>query len=403
MKLLIISHSADLMHSGGAESAAAAHAIAMREKGHDVTHIACHPNLDSDFGYDEISNTHLINSQTFDSSYLWKDHRTQMLWTDLLENVRPDIVHLHHYLNCGILLPALVKRVLPKCKVFLTLHEYLAICGLSGQMLDSEGSLCSESGIRKCSKCMETTTEAVALNQSLIKLSFKFVDAFISPSKFLLNRYSEWGLARDDIHLIENFIRVTNNDTVVSFEDKSRSPYVMNFMSQHTPSKGLDVLLLAILDLKDRYPNYLQMAKFDIWGSGSERWPEDFHPRIKKLRKKTVDIATFKGPYRAENLSAIYTNAAYTIVPSIWWENSPLVIQESHAHGVPVIGSNLGGISEKLSVPNGDLVFKVGDFRSLADTIVQAISNPSKRPRLNVIHSNQNVYELHMQIYKQLR
>ena len=82
MRVLIVSHSSELIHPGGAESASTAQAEVFRSQGHEVTHLACIPELDTDFGFDENSNTHLIRSNTQDSSYLWGDHRTQLLWAE---------------------------------------------------------------------------------------------------------------------------------------------------------------------------------------------------------------------------------------------------------------------------------------------------------------------------------
>lgn len=39
-------------------------------------------------------------------------------------------------------------------------------------------------------------------------------------------------------------------------------------------------------------------------------------------------------------------NAYFIIVPSEWYENNPMTIIEGYAAGVPVIGTNIGGIPE---------------------------------------------------------
>ena len=60
------------------------------------------------------------------------------------------------------------------------------------------------------------------------------------------------------------------------------------------------------------------------------------------------------------------------MVPSIWWENSPLVIQEAFLHGRPVICSDIGGMAEKVDHDVNGLHFPVGDPDALARTIQRA-------------------------------
>ena len=63
------------------------------------------------------------------------------------------------------------------------------------------------------------------------------------------------------------------------------------------------------------------------------------------------------------------SSADWIVVPSIWWENSPVVIQEAFRAGKPVIGSNLGGIAEKVQDGVNGLLFRVGDATDLAATL----------------------------------
>jgi glycosyltransferase involved in cell wall biosynthesis len=70
------------------------------------------------------------------------------------------------------------------------------------------------------------------------------------------------------------------------------------------------------------------------------------------------------------------SEADWVIVPSLWWENSPLVIQEAFLHGRPVICSNVGGMAEKVTDGVNGLHFQVGSPQALADTIVRAVDTP---------------------------
>jgi glycosyltransferase involved in cell wall biosynthesis len=62
----------------------------------------------------------------------------------------------------------------------------------------------------------------------------------------------------------------------------------------------------------------------------------------------------------------------WVVVPSVWWENSPLVIQEAFLHRRPVICSDIGGMAEKVTDGVNGLHFAAGDPASLAETIARA-------------------------------
>ena len=66
----------------------------------------------------------------------------------------------------------------------------------------------------------------------------------------------------------------------------------------------------------------------------------------------------------------------WVVVPSVWWENSPLVIQEAFAAGRPVICSDIGGMAEKVSDGINGLHFRIGDPEDLAATIHRAVGTP---------------------------
>ena len=69
-------------------------------------------------------------------------------------------------------------------------------------------------------------------------------------------------------------------------------------------------------------------------------------------------------------------NIDWVIVPSIWWENSPLVIQEAFACGKPILCSDIGGMAEKVTHRVNGLQFRVRDTAHLAHTIREAANTP---------------------------
>ena len=96
----------------------------------------------------------------------------------------------------------------------------------------------------------------------------------------------------------------------------------------------------------------------------------------------------------------------WVVVPSIWWENSPLVIQEAFLHGRPVICSDIGGMAEKVDDGVNGLHFaKVGSPQDLARVLVDAVDTDGLWERLREgIPEVQSaaVAERHAAIYREL-
>lgn len=70
------------------------------------------------------------------------------------------------------------------------------------------------------------------------------------------------------------------------------------------------------------------------------------------------------------------------VVPSLWLENSPLVIHEAFMHGVAVVGSRLGGIHDLVRDEVDGLTFEAGSAAALAATLQRFIDEPDLAARL---------------------
>ena len=98
--------------------------------------------------------------------------------------------------------------------------------------------------------------------------------------------------------------------------------------------------------------------------------------------------------------------ADWVVVPSIWWENSPLVIQEAFMAGLPIVCSNIGGMAEKVTDRVNGLHFTVGDHFDLLDRIIELADSPELYARLvegiPAISSDREMAAAMHQLYDQL-
>lgn len=295
---------------------------------------------------------------------------------ELLANLAPDIVHVHHFVGFGTdLFRFLADAGLP---IVLTLHEYLSICNHWGMMLKTDGRLCFASSHTECSACFpEHSSGKFFLRKNLLLDHLSHVSAFIAPSEFLAQRYVDWGLPADRIHVIENPLPGRRGAPGAppapgSLLPKPDSETVrLAYFGQYTPFKGIDVLLdaVALLDEDVRKHMRLSLFGFEINPNGNET-----EKRIAAKLAALTDCVVSHGRYRNEEVVDLMQSFGWIVVPSIWWENSPVVIQEARAAGVPVLCSNVGGMLEKVRAGVDGAHFHVGDPIDLADKIAAIVN-----------------------------
>ena len=64
------------------------------------------------------------------------------------------------------------------------------------------------------------------------------------------------------------------------------------------------------------------------------------------------------------------------VVPSLWYENAPLVIREAFAANIPVIATNLGGMAEVVAHEVNGLLFERGNADDLAIQLRRIVEEP---------------------------
>ena len=321
----------------------------------------------------------------------------------LLQQMQPDIVHFQHIFRIGVEAIALVKRVLPNAKILLTLHEYMFICHREGQMITTQGQkLCNAASPKACNSCFPEYSEAqFALRKQFIQSHMTWVDAFISPSHFLAQRYIAWGLPKAKFHVLENGRHMSKAAPARAIMKNGLRNHFAYF-GQINPFKGV---LLAINAL-EKLVQQGEDVHLSLFGS-VEQQSDAFKQMFKEALKRHKKHIHFHGCYNNNELPDLMEKTDWVIVPSTWWENSPLVIQEAFMHRRPVICSNIGGMAEKVQHGVNGLHFDVGNAADLAQRIKQAMHTPAMweslsagiTPRLSMQESAQQ----HAALYNHLR
>ena len=298
-----------------------------------------------------------------------------------VRDLEPDVVHFHHFLGLGIECLYALKKAMPRLPIVVTLHEYLSICNHHGQMIKTtKGTLCYRASPAECAMCFPHIGEnRFFRREAFIKTFLGMADHYISPSWFLIDRYVEWGLPRKKFSMIENGLNITEIAPPRPLPRNGRRNR-FGFFGQITRFKGLHVLLDAVSRVPDEV--WGEDSVLLVFGGNLEHQPEAFQEEFKRLTERAGRRMRLYGSYRSVELPGLIKDIDWVVMPSIWWENSPLVIQEAFLHGRPLICSNIGGMAEKVR-PNVDgLHFRVGGVEDLVDRLTETIREPQIWDRL---------------------
>jgi glycosyltransferase involved in cell wall biosynthesis len=137
-----------------------------------------------------------------------------------------------------------------------------------------------------------------------------------------------------------------------------KAPHLLIQAARQIPQAPMEFLLHGAGPAHSPYPDQLRsMAAGD--------------PRIQ-----------FRGSFQHHEISEILSALDVLVVPSIWHENTPLVVQEAQAAGCAVVASDRGGLSELIRDGIDGLLFPAGDFQSLARQLLRLCEDRDFAPKL---------------------
>lgn len=313
------------------------------------------------------------------------DKNIDEIFESYLLEVQPDIVHFGHVCHLSVNLIKIAKK--HNKKIVYTLHDFWLSC-VKGQLINRANKICSGPTVDKCADCSPYCPDIHEVQNIMadMKEIRDLVDLYISPSNTVRDFFVSQGIAKDKIiyqHYGFNFNNVRYRKRYYTKESK----ITFAFLGRIVPTKGIKVL----------YDAFTELPHIDIYIYGHIGGCRRF------LEKDNIH---FMGGYHNNNIKNILDKIDVLIVPSIWLENSPLVMQEAFLAGVTVVASDIGGMKELIGENEGFL-FEAGNYKALKSTIENIISNTEilnsiKDNRHKVLSIEDDVKFIIMHYYKLL-
>jgi glycosyltransferase involved in cell wall biosynthesis len=361
----------------------------------------------------------------------------------VFQAVQPDIVHVHNLLNLSFELPAVTRA--HGVPVVATLHDYTLVCPSGGQRIHrAERHVCHVIDTERCVRCFREsssfahmsfsrlaaatgapqllTRAAIAMSRRFPRLAgrlgraarrapilsfttrdidqrlaaaqrvFDEVDLFVAPSPSVAAEFQRLGVDHAKIRVSDyGFVPLLR--TAGLRHDKRRGPLRIGYVGTLVWHKGAHALLDAVRGLPS--------ASFELKIFGS---PDVFPDYTADLRARATGLPVrFMGSFDRDQTAGVYAQIDVLVVPSLWLENSPLVIHEAFMAGVPVVGARMGGIADLVDDGRTGLLYDPTSTAELEAALRRLIEHPEQlyelaagvrtRPRVKSIEDDAHEWE----------
>lgn len=328
----------------------------------------------------------------------------------LLRSFKPDVIHFFHLNRLGT---GLIERAVTiGVPCFLTPTDFWLICP-TGQLLLGDGTLCSgpSDHAGNCLKHFAQTTqggiigkvaewlptagadwfvrltksgvfpiypkrsEVLAIKNRLASNVSRLnqLNGLVVPTKFMKDLLIGQGVSPNLITEVAFGVDVTT--PVMGAQRRNEQDALrVGFIGTLAPHKGCHVLIDAFKQLpQDR-------VLLKIYGR-IEDFPD--YTRELQLSVENYPAIEFCGTFSNEKIAHIFSSIDVLVVPSLWYENTPLVLYSAQAAHCPVIASNLSGLAEVIQHDVNGLLFASNCSTDLARQLSRIISESGLQARLS--------------------
>lgn len=336
---------------------------------------------------------------------LYDDPRVGTAFREVLAQNTFDVVHVvSGYLLGGQVIHAAKAAGIP---VVLTLTEFWFMC-FRLNLLKANNEMCvGPETDEKCMRCVmedqrrfrlpadkapaimdafwsvakyapfaTKQTSAVTRRRETLMAAVAAADIVICPSYFLMNKFKEYGYATEKAEYLLYGIKQPSPEQRAKAKLQHASGKLrIGYVGQIKIHKGVELITDAVMPLLDAGA----ALSLTVWGT--KQGAVAYGDALETQTASYPDIH-WSGSYKAEQLWDVLSGFDVLIVPSRWYENSPTVILEAFAMGIPVIATRLGSMPELVKHDESGLLFEKDDADDLRAQIKRLLDEADLLPRL---------------------
>lgn len=326
---------------------------------------------------------------------------------------KPQLVHIQHLMGLPVALVDHISRLhLP---LVITLHDYWFPCANAQLLTNYDNTIChgphywincgrcalARAGLGDRPLLAPAMAPLLAYRSRLLQRALARADRIIAPTNFVRDTYARLGMPVGRLVVVPHGIQVPA--PVLQRAQQSRpprkeQPLHIVYVGSLARQKGVHVLVDAV----NRLPH--DAVRLSIYGD------LDKFPRyVEQLRAAVQHPGIhFGGRIERDDFwRLLLEDADVAVLPTLWYEASPLTIQEMFAARVPIIGSQIGALPEKIRDGVDGILFPPGDARALQQTLQHLLDDPTLLSTLSANIRPTRLMEDHVkdvaQVYREIR
>jgi glycosyltransferase involved in cell wall biosynthesis len=331
--------------------------------------------------------------------YYTKRPQSSAGFRELLHRLRPNIVHFHTF-GAGASLVHMEEARRTGARLVITYHTGGVSCPQTGLLRNGRIPCDGRLNVHRCTMCryrsrgmaavpawivayappIAASAESPKLLSRLVtsrEMTKRFVKSFVAMSEIIdvIHIQAHWiksvltvnGVPESKIKFVEMgapFASKPVRDQPERDCFNAERPLRLAYVGRCSDVKGIDVLINAVKRLPGCH------VQVSLFGQG---WETDYGGY---LMSQMQGDPRFLKPRSLSPNAVVQALAEHDlcVVPSVWLETGPLVIYESFGAGVPVLGSRLGGIAERITDGVDGRLFTPGNANELG-VIIQQLAN----------------------------
>ncbi len=423
-KILLTVHQFFPEHGSGTEVLTLSVARELRARGYEVHVFTGHPSVpeikeEERFDEYEYEGIHVYRfhhaytpmyGQTSKVELSYNNKLAANYFEQMLERFKPELVHFFHLDRLGTgLIDLAVRAGVP---AFMTPTDFWLICP-TAQMVLCNGSMCqgpssyggncikhlaeiSQKGLAghlvkwlptSIASLLARLTQANVMppyqqREEILAISSRLklnmtrlnrLNGIVTPNRFMSEKLVQHGLSP---HLvIQSSFGIEVDRSIANAPRQSiRQPFRVGYIGTLATHKGCHILIEAFKALP------AGQAILKIYGR-REDFP-DYSSELKRLAENNEAIE-FCGTFHNSKIGEVLADLDALVVPSLWYENTPLVVYSAQAARCPVVASDFPGLSAVIQDQVNGLLFEAGNPAALAKQLSRLINEPDLAERFS--------------------
>ena len=219
-------------------------------------------------------------------------------------------------------------------------------------------------------------TELVAKRKNILMEIIDRTDCIVALNQWTINLLKINDVDDNKIKMVRHGINFNINDYPINVDRNYRKGSILRlvYLGRIVKEKGLEILLKALATIPDVD---LTLDIFGITQNSDLKFKNEIQYQASGDKR-----VRFKQPVKNNEVINVLAGYDILVVPSQWYETGPLVVLEAYAAGIPVIGSDLGGISEMVENGQNGILVRYDSIEDWAQKIKSLANNDKIYRRL---------------------